>query len=75
MSLEDQVRAELDIARGLSDAALKIQAGKMDEVTLAEAVEALAAITQVLMGLTVDLAKAIDMLAGHVGFPPPPPDD
>lgn len=71
VSLEDQVRAHLDVARGLSDAALKIQTGHADELTTADTLALLLAATKALMDCTVDLARAIDQLAQHTSYEPP----
>lgn len=69
-SLEDQVRAHLDAARGLNDAALKVETGHADEITSTDAIIALFAITKALMDCAVDLAAAIDQLAEHTGYEP-----
>jgi hypothetical protein len=73
-TLEEQVRAHLDVARGLNDAALKVNTGGADEVSTVEAVVALLAISKALMDCTVDLARAIDQLAEHTNYEPPAGD-
>lgn len=71
LSLEDQVRAHLDAARGLSDAALKIATGSTDEITTTEAVVAVVAMTKALIDVSVDMARALDQLAAHTEFTAP----
>jgi hypothetical protein len=62
-SLEDQVRAELDVVRGLSDAALKVNMGHGDQLDTGDVLLLLLNVTKVLMDVSVDLARAIDQLA------------
>ena len=74
MSLEDQIRAVLDTARGLSDASLNIQTGqydaeKIDATMLVDVVVALLGTTKALMDCVVDLAVAVDQLAEHTDYP------
>lgn len=71
MSLEAQVRAHLDIARGLTDASLKAQTGHAADIDVGDTLVALLAISKALMDCTVDLARAIDQLAEHSGYEPP----
>jgi hypothetical protein len=66
-SIEQLVRAHLDAARGLSDAALKLHTGHGDELNVVDGVVACLAIGKALMDCTVDLAAAIDRLASHTG--------
>jgi hypothetical protein len=70
-SLEDQVRAHLDIARGLSDASLKVQTGHQDDIDVGEVLALLLATTTALMDCAVDSARAIDQLAQHTSYEPP----
>jgi hypothetical protein len=74
-SLEEQVRAELDVARGLSDVSLKIQTGAgQKDISGDEIITLLLQVSTALMSCTVDLARAIDQLADHTDYPLEPRD-
>ena len=67
-SLEDRMRAELGIARGLSDVGLKLESGQAVGFQTQEVLRHLLAVNRALTECTVVIAIAVDQLALHTGY-------